>query len=97
MYPKQRTKELGEGKSGCVRRDPWDTLRDQSGSKPKLLPECVRVKSCTQKQTTATKTPCSKHNFKEEESPFLGPRQAQCRMAEVNGWPVLYSNFFNLE
>lgn len=46
MYPKQGTKELGKGESGSVKRDTQNTLRDQSGSTPVLLPECLRANSC---------------------------------------------------
>lgn len=45
MYPKQGTKEPGEGKSGCVKRDPQNTVRDHSGSVPVQLPECLHVNS----------------------------------------------------
>lgn len=43
MHPKQGTKESGEGKSGHVKRDAQDTLRDQSGSVPVLLSECLHA------------------------------------------------------
>lgn len=75
MYPKQGTKESGKGESGSVKMDTQDTLRDQSGSKPVLLPECLRVNSFPQKQTKATKTPCWEQWCKKERSPFLGPRR----------------------
>lgn len=45
MYPKQGTKEPGK-RSGHVKRDTQDTLWDQSGSAPVLLPECLCVNPC---------------------------------------------------
>lgn len=45
MHPKQGTKEPGEGESGGVKRDAGVTLRDQSGSVPVLLSECLHADS----------------------------------------------------
>lgn len=43
MHPKQGAKEPVEGESGRVKRDPRGTLRDQSGSEPVLLSECLHA------------------------------------------------------
>lgn len=45
MHPKQGTKEPGEGESGRVKGDARGTLRDQSGSAPALLSECLHADS----------------------------------------------------
>lgn len=51
MYTKQGTKELGKGESGRMKRNTQDSLGDQSGSGPVLLPEGLCVNLCVFKNS----------------------------------------------
>lgn len=83
MYPKQGTKEPGKGKRGCVRRDSQDALRDQSGSMPVLLPECLRVNSCFLKNKQQQQKLLGQNtDVKRKKAPFCDPGEHSAGLQE---------------
>lgn len=84
MYPKQGTKEPGEGESGSVKRDTRDTLRDQSGPVPVLLLECLCVSSCFLKNKQKQRLDHDS-GTKRNDTRFCDPGE---RNVGVNRWPV---------